>query len=287
MPNSLQQFARDERGNFAILTAVVLPVVAGLVGLSSEGGLWLYQHQNMQSAADSSAFSAAVARSNFVVQASAVAASNGLVNGTNGVTVTVNQPPQSGTHVSTPGAVEVIINKLQPRLFSALFSSTPVSITARAVAVNDQSGKGCVLALNGQASGAATLQGSTVVNLSGCSLFDNSADGTAALTVGGSASLSALAVRVVGGISGQASISTTNGSSTNVAPAADPYANVTNPSSSGPTGGNCCSHGTDTLSPGIYKTGMKLVAGANITLQPGTYYIQGSGLDVSGGATLT
>jgi len=32
---------------------------------------------------------------------------------------------------------------------------------------------------------------------------------------------------------------------------------------------------------------MKLVAGANITLSPGIYYIEGSGLDVAGGATLS
>ena len=286
MTNYLRRFARDERGNFAILIAFLLPVLVGIVGLASEAGVWFYQHQNMQSVADSSAYSAALAKTDYVVQANGVAALSGFVNGTNSVTVTVNQPPKAGTNISTAGAVEVIIAKPEARLFSALFGTAPVAISARAVAVNDYAGKGCVLALNGAASGAGTLQGNTTVNLKGCSFFDNSAHSTAALTVGGTASLKALSVRVAGGISGQTSITTDEGISTKVAPAADPYAGVTNPTATGSTTNNCCSHGTETLSPGIYKNGMKLVAGANITLQPGTYYLQGD-LSVAGGSTLS
>src|SRR5262249_50526817 len=118
------------------------------------------------------------------------------------------------------------------------------------------------------------------------SLYDDSND-TSALKVSGSAKLTALSVNVVGGISGSASISTTQGVNTGVLAALDPYASVPNPIPTGPVHSSCCSHGTATLDPGIYKNGMKLVSSANITLNPGTYYIEGSGLDVAGGATLT
>ena len=40
------------------------------------------------------------------------------------------------------------------------------------------------------------------------------------------------------------------------------------------------------LDPGIYKNGMKLVGGAIITLNHGTYYLQDD-LSIQGGATLT
>ena len=165
---------------------------------------------------------------------------------------------------------------LQPQQFD---------ITARAVAIGNGDGKGCVLALNGSASGASTTQGAARVNLKNCSLYDNSSNASA-LTVGGSATMNALSVHVVGGISGQSGITTSQGTWSGVTPAADPYADVANPTPTGPIINSCCSK-NDTLKPGQYKNGMKLVAGANVTLSPGVYYIGGNGLDVAGGATLT
>src|SRR5205085_11147650 len=102
----------------------------------------------------------------------------------NGVGVAVNQPPKFGPHAATPRAVEVVITQSRPRLFSALWSSQPLTISARAVAKGN-GGKGCVLALDPSASGAATVQGTAQVTLNGCSLLDNSAHASS-LTVGGS-----------------------------------------------------------------------------------------------------
>ena len=53
------QLWRDSRGNYAILTALVSPVIIGAAGLATEGGLWMYVHQTLQGAADSAALSAA------------------------------------------------------------------------------------------------------------------------------------------------------------------------------------------------------------------------------------
>jgi hypothetical protein len=60
------------------------------------------------------------------------------------------------------------------------FSTLSVSVHSNALSTMD--GLGCVLSLNGHASGAATGQGSTNVVLNGCSLYDNS-DSSTALTV--------------------------------------------------------------------------------------------------------
>src|SRR3954447_7937365 len=286
----IRRFQRDQKGNFVVVTALMLPALVGMVGLGTDYGLWTYTHQTMQSAADSGAVSAATAylasgNTGMSVQANAVTSTYGFVNGTKGVTVTVNRPPASGKYVGNQSAVEVLIKQPQTPGFSAVLQPKAFDISTRSVALANADGKGCVLALNQALSGTATGQGGTKVNLNNCSLYDNSADASG-LTVGGSATLSALSVNVVGGISGQASITTTQGVQTGVAPAVDPYAGVTNPTPTGPLTASCCSHGAETLNPGIYKTGMKLVAGANITLNPGVYYIEGSGLDVGGGATL-
>src|SRR5207247_9260811 len=125
-------------------------------------GVWSVKHQTMQSAADSGAVSAAVAyyiqgnNSNLSVQADAVASPYGFVNGSNGVTVTVNQPPKSGTHTTTAGAVEVIITQPQTRLFSAMWDSQSMTLSARAVATPAPpwAATGCPAALRGTPSGA-------------------------------------------------------------------------------------------------------------------------------------
>jgi hypothetical protein len=99
----------------------------------------------------------------------------------------------------------------------------------------------------------------------------------------------ALSVGVVGGVTGRDNITTMQGIKTGITPLVDPYGDVPNPTVSGANQNACngqCPHGTATLDPGIYKNGMKLVGGANITLNPGTYYLQDD-LSIQGGATLT
>jgi hypothetical protein len=286
--NLITRFARDESGNYVIIVALLLPALVGVCSFAIDGSMWLMSHRSLQNAADSAAFSGAASQASgsaLFAQAAGVSATYGYVQEVDDVTVTVNRPPKSGPHTATAKAVEVILQKLQNRSLSAIFGPGKITISARAVAIPGKDGQGCVLALSGTASGAATGQGSTAVNLKNCSLYDNS-NSPSALTVGGSATLSALSVNVVGGISGQASVSTTDGTYTGTDPATDPYASVPNPTPSGPTVNNCCSHGTATMNPGVYQNGMKLVAGANITLNPGTYYLQGD-LSVAGGATLS
>jgi Flp pilus assembly protein TadG len=284
------RFSRDQAGSYAILVALLLPVLVGIAGLGTEASFWFMSHRSLQNAADSAAFSGATSRasgSTLFTEAGAVTAAYGFANGVGGVTVAVNRPPTSGNYTATANAVEVIVQQPQNRFMSALFGSGQVAIRARAVAIPGNDGLGCVLSLDGTNPGATTGQGSTSVNLINCSLYDNSNDASA-LTVGGSATISAYSVGVVGGISGQTGITTTNGVQTGGTPTPDPYASVANPTPTGTVVNSCCSHGTATMNPGIYPNGMKLVAGANITLNPGVYYIEGgSGLDVAGGATLT
>jgi Flp pilus assembly protein TadG len=288
----LRRFGNDNSGSYTILTAIMMPVLIGFAALGTDYGTWLYAHQTEQAAADSGALSAAVAyvmgatNESLAVEAEAITSSYGFTNGADGVTVTVNSPPKSGTHTATLGAVEVIIGKPSARYFSALFGSDPVQVVARAVATPNDNGLGCVLALNKSASGATTLQGSTSVTLNGCRSFANS-DSTTAYVVGGSAQISALSVGVVGNISGESHITATQGISTGDAPQADPYASASYPAYGGCDKHNFSAKSTITLDPGVYCGGLSLNAGANVTLNPGVYYLDQGSLQVNGGATLT
>lgn len=118
----LHRFRDDQTGSYVIATALLMPVMIGFAGLGTDVALWQTQHRLIQDAADSSAISAATAFSkgttgNLTVEAEAVAARYALVNGTNGVTVTVNRPPIAGAYSGVVNAVEVIVSEPQPRFF--------------------------------------------------------------------------------------------------------------------------------------------------------------------------
>ncbi len=297
MPNAaslrpLQALTRDERGSYSIMAALLLPVVVGFAGLGTETGLWYYTHQTMQGAADAAAYSAATSylragNPDYASDGRAAAARYGFVNGIAGTTVAINRPPTSGPRAGNPDAIEVIIQRPQQRLFSAVLLSSTLNIGARAVATGS-SGTGCVLSLDPTATVDISASGTPNVVLTGCSMYDNSNSPTA-LTDSGAATISALSVSVVGGISGVAHITTTNGITTGAPPVADPYANVSVP----PYSPTPCTNsftakasGPSTMSPGVYCGGVNFNAGANVTLQPGLYIIDGGDFTVNGSATI-
>jgi len=288
---TVQRFQSNEAGSYLIVTGLIMPVLVGLVGLGTEAGLWYARHHKMQSAADSAAVAAATdyylnhKASALVVQAQSIAASYGFANGTNGVSLTINQPPKTGPYTNDQRAVEVLIREPQKRLFSALYGSGTLDISARSVAVG-LGGKGCVIALDPTVSGAATVQGTANVQLDSCSLYDNSSNSTA-MTVGGSGTISAESINIVGGIANTSGITTTDGIATGQPPIGDPYADATFGGFSGCDKTNYVARTTITLNPGVYCNGLSLNAGAIVSLNPGIYYLDQGTLSVNGGATLT
>ncbi|MDE2183978.1 MAG: hypothetical protein KGJ78_13245 [Alphaproteobacteria bacterium] len=285
------RFAREKSGSYAAVFALSAPFLIGGTGLATEGGLWLYERHVVQNAADTAALSAATAygtnkMTDLTTQAEAVVSGYPFMTSANGASVSVNNPPTQGSYAGNKNAVEVIVSMQQQRLLTALFSTSPLTITGRAVAKFGNSGNGCVLALNRIASAAVGAQGSTNVALNNCGIYDNS-DSSSGLSAGGSAVITALSASVVGGVSGASNFSTTQGISTGVMPTTDPYASVSMPSFSGCNHNNLNEKNTVTLSPGVYCGGLQLNAGADVTLQPGTYFMDRGSLQVAGGATLT
>ena len=79
----------DQRGNVAVMLAFLLPVLCGAMGLGFEVTNWYMQTRAMQNAADSAVLAAASnGSSSYNVEADAVAAQYGYVNGAKNVTVT-------------------------------------------------------------------------------------------------------------------------------------------------------------------------------------------------------
>jgi hypothetical protein len=162
-----------------MIVVLLLPVLTGFVGMGTEMGLWLYDQQSEQTAADAAAFSAAVlykqaspvqtsdttTPASAQSQAFAVAANYGFALGgapscstANNVRtcvapancninapgaqascIEVNNPPLAGSQTANAAAFEVIVAQSPQQLFSKVLMSTPVVIKARAVGVVNNS----------------------------------------------------------------------------------------------------------------------------------------------------
>jgi Flp pilus assembly protein TadG len=290
----LTRLAAETAGGTGVVFALALPVVLGATGLGIETGLWYVEKQRLQLAADAAALSAAYERAAGRPGAMQTAAlQDAAKNGFNNVapaTFTLHNPPSSGTYAGDPSAVEVKLTRTQPALVSTLFGLTTINISARGVAMVKLTGEACVLALDPAASVGVLTQGSTVDSLNGCVVAANSTSDTA-ITVSGNAAMTAYSLWTAGGVSqgGSSSLSLTQPAKTRMWALQDPYADETIPASLG----SCKADGlkltniTQTLQPGTYCNGLEIGAKANITLAPGTYYIDKGDLTVNAQATLT
>ena len=276
----------DQRGAVAPIFALILVPMVGLGGAAIDYARAAAARTAMQATLDATALM--IAKDALLLQPSQVSPrATELFNGAFGrddlqglqISATIANS-SGGTTVSASAGGSLATT------FMHLLGRSSVDIAARASVVTASDGFGCVLSLNPLASGAATAQGSTTVKLNGCSLYDNSNDSTA-LTVGGSASVSADFVGVVGGISSSAGITATNGIRTGIAPVADPYADVVIPGYGGCDQHNYTAKNTVTINPGVYCGGIGVNANAVLTLNPGMYFIDGGAFTVNGGATVS
>src|SRR3974390_2095163 len=91
----MRQLSANQHGNIAVMMAFLLPILVGFLGLGFEVSRWYQDTRLMQNAADAAAIAAATNNSsNYDIEAKAVTAKYGFVDGTNNVTVTPlnNQP---------------------------------------------------------------------------------------------------------------------------------------------------------------------------------------------------
>jgi Flp pilus assembly protein TadG len=277
----------SEGGNVAMLFALAMPIVVGAGALSVETNLEYTRQTRLQVAADAAAYTAALDNrasatlDTITADATATATSDGWSSSTG--TIQVHTPPTTGPN-QTPTAAEVVLSQSVPRYFTAYFSSQPMVIHARAVAIYTTAANACILALNRTASSAVNVQGNTTVNLLSCDVMSNSV-ASDAVNVWGSATLNTDCVVSAGGVTNNGGLSLTGcGSAVTQAPRArDPFQGLPVPAQgqnrSVPNGQSV------TLNPGYYNNGMDLRN--NVTLNPGVYYVSGGDLRVNAQANIT
>jgi Putative Flp pilus-assembly TadE/G-like len=318
------------RGHTVILVAVCLLPILGVTAIVIDGGILLSDRRQAQRAADSAALAAATdlftkwtqnagADSNGIAVRSArtTAAANGYADDGTNSTVTVNVPPQSGTFAGQAGYAEVIIGYNQQRLFSGIWSSAKLPVSARAVARGlwtPASPGILVLDPTGNNALDVSASGNVTVTNGGAVIVDsNSASGGA--TFGDTGSVVATAINLGDNTYNHSSSGTlyapavglTSGINYNQLPTPDPLAALpepsrpalppTPPTMTGQTystddGVNFSGTGTLDLYPGSYagitSTGSgSILLHANPDGSPGIYYLGSQGLSITNVGSLT
>jgi Putative Flp pilus-assembly TadE/G-like len=153
----------------------------GFGGMAVDVGYFEYQQRQLQNAADGAAvdgaqqlvYSGCPNSSAAKTAAYNGAASNGFTNGSNGVTVTVSNPPSSGPYSGNSCAVSVQINNpYTPTFFTKLFGfGTGMPETSQAVATLEANDNGCIFLLQP----TQTLQfNGTNIDATSCGIIANS-----------------------------------------------------------------------------------------------------------------
>jgi Flp pilus assembly protein TadG len=305
-PALLGRLFDDRSGASAIVLALSLSTVLGSAGLAVDAGLWYSDKRSVQNVADLAAWTAlqtyngesetGSAATDAKNAALAVATANGFKNGSNGVSVTVHNPPSSGPNTGNANAFEVIITKPENMFFSSPYLKS-VTVAGRAVAgvttVTTGGGSpGCIFSKTD-----ITINGSVAINAPSCAIY---ADGTvsSALSMNGSATIDAGGVYVVGGISKNGSVSITSNPPpvTGASPTPDPYASETisnaetgyNVNCSGSSGGTSYNGSSSvSLNPGVFCGGLSFNGSMSATLNPGVYIIYGGSFSVNGSVSVT
>ena len=182
---SLVRLRCDQRGTIAVMMALLFPALIGILGLGMEVTNWYMRTRGMQNAADAAVIAAASnATANYNIEAAAVAANYGFVNGTNNVTVTATDsaacpadpdvtPPcykVTITSIVSLALVEVVGYKGNVEVDGARLQQLSSAATATKTVIQQPI---CLLGLDptGQ---AVTSNGAPNADFSGCTVMSNS-----------------------------------------------------------------------------------------------------------------
>lgn len=299
MARKARRSLSNERGSVALMFALMLPVLFGIIGLGVEVGMWFKDRRELQTIADAAAVSAAIEMNRGANQSEleTIAQMEADRNGFDGATdeITYVGTPTQGAYNGDDGYVEVIVTRQLNTILSQVFSALTPTTMARAVAGTDGSTEeACVLALSTTAQNAVYINGaSTEVSMEGCVIASNSSNASKSINVQ-NGQLQVDCLWSAGGINGLENIDTVDSCSptTNGAAVSDPFADLGIPTyfncDEDPSGNNAYSPSDgETLSEGVYCGGITVNSGDTVTLNSGIYVMDEGDFTVNGGGNIT
>lgn len=284
----LRKLVKSEKGNVLILVGLSMPLLVGLAGLGTDTIQWTLMKQQLQRSADSAALNGAYAKA----QSENVTTNANLdltktLDGFQGVGITVQNAPTTGTFAGNTRAVRVALTYSEALPFSSLFLSNPPTISVEAVAAVLNNGDYCVISLEDTNTTGVTFSGSSIVDL-GCGVASN-ASGTAAVSASGATRVSATPIAAVGNVPPSSNYQTGTVLVPYSIPQRDPFASLADPTSSLPNpcnGGNLRvrSNQNITINPGCYSS---IDVQGTVRMNPGTYYINGGNFSTNSQSNIT
>ena len=308
-PASPRPLKQDRRASVSTMIGLASPVLIGFMGLAIDTTYWETAKVALQGATDQAAIAAGRAyrsETNVTTEAVSVLAAHGFVDGANGVSVTVQNPPTSGAYAGNQAAILVSVSQPQRSIFASVLNLTPPVVTARAITAPSTAGGGaCVISLATSGTGIS-LNGTNTVNISMCNVYANStANNAIALT--NNATVTALNAYVTGGwavnnsatpclnagTTSERGLCVTKALQTGASPVADPYATRAIPAVPTRCDSNNASHNSSaSYSPKpdgiwVFCGGLKLTGSGNtLTLAPGIYMLDRDELSINGSWTI-
>jgi Putative Flp pilus-assembly TadE/G-like len=174
----------DERGAISVIMGVLMIPLVGALAIGFEVSNWYMTTRDMQNAADASAMAAATnAKSNYDIEAKAVAARYGFVDGANSVTIAASNTAAcpDGTNtcysVTIAGFVPLLMSQIVGFQGDAIVNGTREKrLSSVAVAKPNKPEELCMLALAGSgAPQGIRTNGAPTGNMNGCNVMSNTA----------------------------------------------------------------------------------------------------------------
>jgi hypothetical protein len=182
----LRRLRADERGTVAVIMGVLIIPLVGALGIGFEVSNWYMNGRGMQNAADAAALAAATnGGANYDVEAKAVAARYGFVDGVNSIAVAASKTAACPDGVNNncysvkiSGAVPLLVSQIVGyRGDTTLNGAAAKGLNSTAIAKPTiQSQDLCMLALasSGAAQGIRT-NGAPTADMNGCNVMSNTA----------------------------------------------------------------------------------------------------------------
>jgi Flp pilus assembly protein TadG len=234
-----------ERGSILVLTAISLTVLMGITALAIDASYLFDMRHRLEAAADAAALAASL---EFQRASSGDAtllefAKKGVLQNnftpvacgaTGGVSVCLNHPPTSGTHM-TNAYVEIIVSSSVPTFFMKLFGRSAMTVSARSVAGLGVSPY-CMISLattkkGDDAKDTLKIEDGANVSAPGCSVAVNSKSDEG-LKLKGTGTLTAEDIGVSGSTFSGSLASVDPDPQFNSSPVVDPLATLVEPSTS-------------------------------------------------------
>jgi Flp pilus assembly protein TadG len=181
----LHRLRNDQRGTVSVMMGLLIVPLVGALGIGFEVSNWYMTGRSMQNAADAAALAVATnGGANYDVEANAVAAQYGFVDGANNITVAASNTaacPAGGNtcySVTISGAAPLLVSQVVGyQGDTTLNGGAAKSLSSVAVArASVQPQPLCMVALaSSGASQAIRTNGSPVANLNGCNIMSNTA----------------------------------------------------------------------------------------------------------------